>query len=165
MGYDDPSGDIHEQRSLLGSSSSGLQAKYRQLYGTGSSIRHSDFRAGAIKHIKITVTGSDDYSAYVDNNQTIAQAYAQDRSGMNKDDFGSRHWIDYVKRRSVNKSTIEQYKLPHEVKGEYTWVAPTVPGGATAAPKHIQVEFGDTVEFEVVYTDQSTGEKFLNYRR
>lgn len=169
MGYNDPVGDNHEQSNLLGSARGRLSADSQALFGT-TKIKHSDFRVGSIKSIKITVLGHEDFAAYVDKNAAIKASFAQEKT-LSKEQFGANHWKDYVSRRSGlnGQKTTDQYVMYYDrVVKTYTWNAPTETTAGTvstnfAAPIEVPIEFGDTVEFEVQFDQMATN--FEKYRR
>ena len=169
MGYNDPVGDNHEQSNLLGSTRGRLSADSQALFGT-TKIKHSDFRVGSIKSIKITVLGHEDFAAYVDKNASIKASFAQEKN-LTKEQFGANHWKDYVTRRSGlgGQKTTDQFVMYYDrVVKTYTWNAPTETTAGTvstnfAAPIEIPLEFGNTIEFEVQFDQMAPN--FEKYRR
>lgn len=168
MAYNDPYGDHHEQGNLLGGSAAGrLNDDFKQLFGEGT-IRHSDFRAGSIAGVKITTLGKENFESYVDNHADLKELFAEETS-MDKQQFGKLMWKNYVNSKSNVPTSIEQRRMAHDgVTDRGTWIAPQQTARGTPQPTFnppvtVELEFGDTVEFEVIFNDM--GDKFENFRR
>ena len=168
MGYNDSPGDHHEQSNLLGGQGKLLSDDFKQLFGDAT-IRHSDFRADNIKGVKITVRGPENYTEFVNNHPDLTQTFAEETS-RSIEQFGKDEWREYVNVKSgVPTSAVEREMAYDNVISEHMWLAPLYDPATNAPqtgfnpPVSVPVEFGQSVEFEVVYSGGR--EKFNNFRR
>ncbi len=168
MGYNDPYGDNHEQKNLLGGGAEGrLNQDFTELFGPGP-IKHSDFRASNISGVKITKLGKENFEAFVDGDETLKAGFDQETK-LSKKEFGKLMWKEYVNSKSGVPTSIEQHQMVFDnVQEQTTWVAPQETASGTPQPTWnnpitINLEFGETIEFEVLFNGM--GDKFENFRR
>ena len=167
MGYNDPVGDEHRQNQLFPERNQGLSESFTRLFGENATIKHSDFRVSHINGVKITVLSEPDYEQFVDNYSDLTGLF-NIQTTLSKFEFGEIQWLKYVYERS-NQQTLIERVLPFNRKiDKGTWTAPTGIGNNQASPISVDLHFGDTIEFEVVYADTTSdpmGDKFKNHRR
>ena len=167
MGYNDPVGDEHRQDQLL-PRNRGLSDNYTNLFGDKTSIKHSDFRVSYIHGVKITVLSGPNYEQFVDNYDDLTDLF-NIQSGVDKAEFGELQWYKYAYEKSNRLITDERVLPFDETTNMGTWIAPQemgngFPDSQFNTPINIDLHFGDTIEFEIVYGG-TMGDKFKNFRR